>query len=131
VPTYEYKCNNEDCEAYFECSMTISEYRKSKDQDCPECGSGTRRVITTCNFVLQGDSWPGKANRINTQMKARQNRLSKRQKERKRESPVAGLMPNVGGERTESWKDAQKLARDQGKDSLSYTPLVQAEEASK
>lgn len=132
MPTYEYRCNNEECDTYFERTMSLSQYReKGEEQNCPECDTDARRVITTCNFVLQGDSWPGKAIRINNQMAARQKKLSKRQNERKREAPVAGLVPNVGGERTESWKDAQALARDKGKDSLSYTPLVQAEEAAK
>lgn len=133
MPTYEYRCQNEECQHYFEKILSISQYREKGDhQACPECESeDVQRLITTCNFKLKGDDWPGKAMRINSQMRERQRKLAPRQEARRREEPVAGLVPNVAGERTESWKEAQRLARDKGKDSLTYTEMVRKEEAAK
>jgi len=125
MPTYEYQCK--DCNQTFERILTLKEYKVP--QVCV-CGSkNTHKIFTTCNFVLRGDSWPGKAIRISNQMRDKNKRLAGRQEERKRAEPGVSLVPNVGGERVENWREAQKLARSKGKDTESYEPLIQKERA--
>lgn len=124
MPTYEYQC--QDCGAQFERILRLKEYKVP--QVCGECHSDkTVKIITTCNFVLKGDGWPGKAMRVNAQMTEKHKILDRKQDIMKRESPGMRLAPNVNGEITDSWKDAQKLAASQGKDTQSYEPLVQKE----
>jgi hypothetical protein len=57
-------------------------------------------------------------------MAAKNRRLDAKQRERP--SPVT-LAPNVGGEQTDTWAEAQKLAASKGKDTTSYEPLVTKE----
>jgi hypothetical protein len=56
-------------------------------------------------------------------------RLDLKQMERYGTSGGASLVPNVGGEVTESWSDAAKLARDSGKDTLTYQKKIADEKS--
>lgn len=126
MPFYSYQCN--DCESEFEKLLKFSEY--DKPQECPHCNSGnTEKQIVMCSVVFKGDGWCDKNLRIKKQMRAKNKKLDKKQKERW-EGKVT-LAPNVDGERVESWSDAQKLAKSKGKSSGSYDGLVQKEKASK
>ena len=49
----------------------------------------------------------------------------------KRDAPNVTLVPNVNGERVDSWSDAQKLAKDLGKNTESYNSLIKKENDSK
>jgi hypothetical protein len=60
-------------------------------------------------------------------MAEKNRRLEAKQEERRRDAPGVKLAPNVGGERVDSWADAQKLAKSQGKDAGSYDKLVATE----
>lgn len=123
MPTYEYIC--QDCGNHFERILPLKDYKQP--QTC-ECGSeNTGKTFSTCNFVLKGNGWPGKNLRVDSQMTAKNKRLSSRQDEKKREEAGMRLVPNVDGERTDSWRDAQKLAASKGKDTTSYEPLVRRE----
>jgi putative FmdB family regulatory protein len=129
MPTYEWRCK--DCSETFEKTLRLSEYRElGGELPCPHCESqNTGQIFTTCNFNLKGDDWPGKSIRINNQMRERQERLKPRQDAKRREEPGVRLAPNVGGERVGSWKDAQRLAASQGKDTASYEPMIRKEKS--
>ena len=64
-------------------------------------------------------------------MAEKNRKLDERQKEKQRySSGNISLAPNVGGERVDSWSEAQKLAGSLGKNTESYVPLI-AEEKGK
>jgi hypothetical protein len=86
-------------------------------------------VLSSVGFILKGDGWVGKANKIKGQMAEKNRRLDARQAERKRDSQGVTLAPNVDGERVGSWSEAQKLAASKGKNVESYTPKVRAEQS--
>lgn len=126
MPTYEYQCST--CSEVFECRLSVA------DSDTPQscaCGGPGTKLISLPSFILKGDGWVGKNLRIEGQMRKKNERLDARQNELRREAPVATLVPNVAGERTESWSEAQSLAASRGKDASTYTPMVAAEKAAK
>lgn len=114
MPTYEYECPN--CESHFECMLPMSEYKTP--QPC-ECGALAARVLSLPNFILKGDDWVGKNLKIKGQMADRHSRMGKRQEEMKRDAPGVKLVPNVNGERVDSWSEAKSLAASKGKDTRS------------
>lgn len=118
MPTYEYRCPK--CEKPFEVFLPMSRYDES--QNCPECGEGpaVRLVSGGAGFILKGDDWASKNNRVKGQMASNRQRAGVRQKEMVRDAPSVTLVPNVAGERTESWSDASKLAASKGKDTAGY-----------
>jgi len=123
MPTYDYEC--EACETAFERYLPMAEY--NAPQTCEKCGATAKKVISTVSFVLAGDAWPGKANKIKNQMAAKNKRLDKKQAEQKRDRPGMTLAPNVNGERVDSWSDAKKLAESKGLNTASYDPKVRQE----
>jgi len=124
MPVYEYQCKS--CETAFEKRLAISNY--DDPQSCPECSSQqTTKLVSMTSFVLKGDSWPGKNDRIKRQMGAKNRRLSQKTAEMKRDAPVATLAPNVEGERVGSWREAQSLAASKGKDTSTYDTHVRKE----
>lgn len=128
MPIYTHQCNA--CTNDFTVICKIDE--RNDSQECEFCGANdSKLIISGCNFILTGDGWPGKNNRIQGQMKKRRERLKKKSGEQAREAPVATLVPNVDGERVESWSDAQKLAKDKGKKAESYDPMVRKEQKAK
>jgi putative FmdB family regulatory protein len=124
MPTYEYECPK--CGLSFDRMLPISQY--NEPQTC-DCGSVATKVISAVGFVLQGDGWPGKNLRIKGQMARKNERITARQNEMKREAPAVTLAPNVNGERAESWADAQKLASSKGLNADSYNAKVREEKA--
>ena len=124
MPTYSYRCTK--CEVEFEKMLRIANYKDP--QDCPECGTGpAKKLITVVNFNLPGDDFPGKNNRIAGQMRRKNNRLDKKQDERKFYEKKMTLAPNVEGEQTDSWGDAAKLAKEKGKSTAGYERLARKE----
>lgn len=124
MPTYEYHC--ESCDTHFERILRMSECKEP--QACPECGAGPARkkISGGSGFILKGDGWAGKNNRIAGQMRAKNKHLNAKQEERKRDAGVR-LAPNVDGERVESWGEAKKLAASKGKDTSGHDQKVRAE----
>ncbi len=124
VPIYAYACPA--CEHEFDRMLSISRY--DEPQNCPECSTVAKKRITAPMFNLVGDDWPGKANRVNNQMAEKNKRLSARQAAN--HGAPARLVPNVEGERTGSWSDAAKLAKDKGKDTSGYERMAATEKKS-
>lgn len=123
MPIYTYACDV--CEIPFEQTLPLSRY--DEPQACPSCGATARKTVAPVSFVLAGDGWVSKNGRVAAQMAEKNRRLGAKQEERRRDSPGVKLAPNVGGERVDSWSDAQKLAKSQGKDASSYDKLVASE----
>ena len=127
MPTYEFQCLK--CEHQFELILSVGS--KDAPQACPECAdSEVSRLMSTMDFVLRGDNWPGKNLLVREQMAEKNARLSQKSREKFREAPGLKLVPNVGGDRVENWKEARKLAASRGKVSETYTPMVQTEDRS-
>ena len=125
MPTYTYKC--EACEHPFEKVLPMSRYKEP--QDCPECGEGPAKKTVSggVGFILKGDGWAGKNNRINGQMRKNRQRAGARQNAMVKDAPGVSLVPNVGGERTENWSEASKLAASKGKDTSGYDAKARTE----
>ena len=123
MPIYGYTCPA--CERQFDRRLPVAQY--NAPQSCPECGAEAKKQISVPNFNLVGDDWPGKAHRINSQMAEKNKRLSARQAAN--HGSPARLVPNVEGERTDSWSDAAKLAKDKGKDTSGYDRMAATEKA--
>jgi putative FmdB family regulatory protein len=126
MPLYDYRCDK--CHTKFEKMVFLADLDKLVS--C-ECGYTAQRQISAVNFNLPGNDFPGKNNRIKQQMAVKNAKLNAKQDVMKREAPGMTLAPNVGGERVDSWADAQRLAKDKGKDTASYAPLVAKEAAAK
>jgi len=126
MPIYVFKCP--ECEEEFDQLLKLAEY--DSPQQCPKCEhEPCPRRVTKVNFNLPGDGWVSKNGRINKQMRVKNERLHRLGDERKRDAPLVHLVPNVGGEETGSWKEAQRLAASQGKNAQSYEPKVRREKA--
>lgn len=124
MPMYEFRCN--ECENLF--TVTCSVKDRIQPRKCPECSStNTEKIISLCSFILKGDDWPGKNLRVRSQMSSKNQRLDEKKKEMKGDGMVPKLVPNVNGERTDSWEEAKKLAASKGKDTTSYDPYVKKE----
>lgn len=125
MPTYSYEC--QDCEANFERILPLAEYKTP--QVC-DCGSeNTRKLITAVGLNFPGDDWASKNGRVRKQMAEKNKRLAKKEEDYKRSGMVPTLVPNVNGERTSSWSDATKLAKDKGKDTTGYEKLARKEQS--
>ena len=128
MPLYAHEC--QECQHVFDVWCKMDE--RNDPNECPECDTvDSKPIITRINFITPGDGWASKNNRIQGQMRKKTERLRQSSREQAREQPVATLAPNVDGERTESWSDAQALARDKGKNVESYSPMVAKEKKAK
>ena len=128
MPMYIYHCSQ--CEHEYQLNVRIADYQK--EQPCPKCETPNKKVFQpTRNFILKGDGWAGKNNRIKNQMRKKNERLDARTNEMKRDAPSVTLAPNVNGERVDSWSDAQKLAKSQWNSTESYEPHIAKEKESK
>jgi len=120
MPAYTYRCSV--CSTTFDRSLPLACYQEP--QTCV-CGATAERVLEPVGVILKGDGWPGKNLKIRGQMAQKNRRLSGKAKD----APTAALVPNVGGDETGTWAEAQKKAASEGKDTSTYTPLVQQEHA--
>ena len=126
---YDYECKG--CEIEYRCNIPMDDYKIP--QPCPECGLENPKLFRpTTNMIFKGDGWSTKNERIKAQMRKKNQKLDARQNEMKRDTKVGGrLVPNVDGERVDSWAEASKLAKSQGKSEQTYAPLVAKEKAEK
>ena len=128
MTTYPYQCQS--CSDPFEIEMRMSEFHTSLRPPCPSCQStNVKRVLTVPHLSFVGDGWPGKNNRVRNQMKKKNQRLAAKERDMKGDGVVPKLLPNVGGERTDSWSEAAKLARSKGNDASGYESLARKESA--
>ena len=117
MPEYAFKCP--DCGTAFFKSLALA--NRNADVPCPDCETiAKKQVAGTSGLVLRGDVWPGKNIRVKNQMKARRDRVGRREHELKMDGPQFELAPNVEGQRVDSWDEAAKLARSKGKDTTIY-----------
>lgn len=88
--------------------------------------------MTVPYVTFAGDGWASKNNRIKGQMRAKNKRLDAKERERKGDGAGGvSLAPNVDGKRTDSWSDAVKLAKSQGKDTTGYQNYARKEKLRK
>ena len=127
MPTYEYRCQ--------ECGNVQEEMHSIKTSPeffCDSCESKeplTRMISNNPGgFVIKGDTstklW--KESRLRNKKNAD---LELKQIERYGNGPK--LQPNVAGQETESWSDAQKLAKEAGIDPKTYDGYVSTEKNTK
>lgn len=124
MPVYTYHC--EQCHEDFDDSAPLAEYKDPRP--CPACTLMSPRTLGDFpGFVLRGDDFPGKNNRIRGQKARRNQHLASKEREMKGDGMVPSLVPNVGGERTDSWAEASRLAASRGKDTSGYDTYARKE----
>ena len=72
--TYEYRCR--DCNKDIEKDFPIG--KADGEVPCPSCGDMAQRAFNSMSFILKGGGWPGKSNRMNGEMTARNKRAGER-----------------------------------------------------
>ena len=128
MATYPYEC--EACGEDFEFEMSMKKYDSKGTYPCPECESTeTIRIFTVPYVIFPGDGWATKNNRIAGQMKDKNRLLAEKEREQKGDGMIPSLAPNVGGELTDSWSEASKLAKSKGKDTSGYEANARKEKA--
>lgn len=125
MASYDFHCKN--CDQNFEVRRSMSD--ASLPAFCPECSLEALRVFTVPGMVFSGDGWASKNERIRGQMSKRREQVGQRQAERYRDAPGVKLVPNVEGERTDTWTEAKSLAASKGKNTASYDSQVAKENA--
>lgn len=123
MPTYEYRCDS--------CGNVQEEMHSIKTDPeifCENCESKTPLTRLISNnaggFVVKGDS----STKLYKESRLRHKKnadLEVKQIERYGNGPK--LNPNVAGQETESWSDAQKLAKEAGIDTKTYDSYVTSE----
>jgi putative FmdB family regulatory protein len=124
MPTYTYRC--EPCDVDFDELIPLAKYQDP--QPCPTCEAMSPRIVGSFpGTIFRGDGWSSKNGRVASQMAENRKRAGTKQQELKMDGAVPQLAPNVGGERTDSWSDAAKLAKSKGKDTSGYDRLARKE----
>jgi len=123
MPTYSYKCS---CGETF--GVNVERSACTAPQPCT-CGLLARRVVGQVAFLQKGDNWIGKNMKIKGQMAEKNRRLSEKGRAKLKEAPGVTLVPNVGGERVDSWDEAKRLAASKGHDTSAYDSKIQQEKS--
>ena len=123
---YDYRCGN--CKKIEEKIHSISEGPIYK---CPECGTLMKRMISrnTTGFIMRYGT-PAIHYREKQQRKKNSAKMRKKQEERWGDAGPK-VTPNIAGVKTESWSDAQKMAKEAGMNHESFTPYVEKEKKKK
>lgn len=120
---YDYKCPS--CERVEE---QVHSMKDAPEFKCSKCGLVMERQISLSfgGFVLKGGTasthWKEKRGRLK-----RSEEMAKRQQVHKDLAPK--VHPNVAGHEVDTWRDAQKLAKEVGLNTDSYKPFVEKEKA--
>ena len=123
MPCYDYRC--ESCKRVEEQIHFMNEKPEIR---CSICGGVMVKQFTPNigGFILKGGTEA-------THWKEKRMRMSKREllgkKQRERYGTGAKIQPNVAGMEVDSWKDAQKVAKEAGMNTESYEPYVQKEKS--
>lgn len=125
MPTYDYLCVT--CKRKEEQIHRISE---SPEFKCPECGSVMEKMFSPNGggFIFKGGT-EVQHYREKRIRKKRSEELKVKQERHRQDSPK--VQPNIAGVRTDSWGDAQKMAKEAGMNHESYTPFVEKEKEKK
>ncbi len=126
MPTYDYSCSS--CKVVEEHIHPINDEPKYK---CPKCGKVMKKIISGSfgGFIMKGGT-PA------IHYREKQQRLKNSEKMEKKQRQTWGdsgpkIAPNIAGVRTDSWSDAQKMAKEAGMNHESYTPYVEKEKKKK
>lgn len=122
MPIYTFRCST--CEKTFD--KGLSRENRTEPQVCA-CGGEAQQTVSDVGFVMKGDGWVGKNMKIKEQMAAKNARLTQKGREKLRDAPGMTLVPNVAGERVDSWQEAKRLAASLGKDTSSYDAKIEVE----
>lgn len=121
MPTYDYHCSK--------CEKTEEHIHGMLEQPeilCSSCNTVMQKVIGVSQFSIKGGTeashWKEKRYRLQ-----RSEEMSKRQRARYGDQMKAA--PNVMGHRTDTWSDAQKLAKECNIPTDSYEPWVAKEKS--
>lgn len=135
MPTYQYLCSNQKCNAEIEDTASMSSFKEHHPK-CPKCESSMNYiwVPTVTQFILSdgpSGSWPSKGNRFKEYRQKQHEKVGKKQKERYGDG--GKLVPNYAGKETESWAEAKELAtKDVGKEAASsFDTIINKESAKK
>jgi putative FmdB family regulatory protein len=125
MPTYDYQCTA--CKRKEEKIHRISENPEFK---CPDCGEVMERLFSpnAGGFIFKGGT-PTINDREKRLRKKRSEKLKIKQERHRQDSPQ--VQPNIAGVQTDSWADAQKMAKEAGMNHESYTPFVEKEKKKK
>lgn len=132
MPIYSFKCTDPNCGEDTTRNLLMSEYKT--EQFCDLCESLLEMQLSEggVEFVLKGDGWSGKAIKVRGQMKRKNDRLAKKERDFKNDDPcMVSLAPNVDGERVDSWAEATQLAQAKGKDTSLYESYARKEKIKK
>lgn len=97
---------------------------KTDGKSCTSCVEGLVRPVfkaSHVSIVCKGDVWVDKNLKERAYREARSDYLKVKQKE---SNFVPTLQPNYDGMEVDTWRDAQHLASQGGKDAASYQSLV-------
>jgi len=114
MPIYEFKCTT--------CKEKMDEIHPMDaipDSVSCLCGKSAVRIISPVMFSLKGEGWSGKDFKENSYRKKRYKEMGVRQTKTHSEN-TPQLIPNVDGERCDSWEDAAMLAKSKGKDTSGF-----------
>jgi len=126
MPTYDYFCSY--CDRVEEHIHLISE---EPEYLCQSCGTSMEIRISHngTGFIMKGGS-PAIHYREKLQRLKNSEKIKKKQQEKWGNSGPK-IAPNIAGVRTDSWSDAQKMAKEAGMNHESYTPYVEKEKKKK
>jgi predicted nucleic acid-binding Zn ribbon protein len=123
---YEFVCSA--CDHVQTNDLSIPEFEKAKEAgvECKACEATADYQFSTAGvqFCFKGDAWADKNYKEKKYRKNRSKYMAQRQ-DKNHIRPT--LKPNYKGQEADSWKEAQEAARDDGKQTASYEPLVQRE----
>lgn len=125
---YDFHC--EECDTLIEKDISIADFRNLPDKSMPcevsGCG-GTSKYhfnASSLEVCFKGMRWSDKNHKEKVYRNNRSAYLGAKQKEC-HHNPQ--LIANYKGQRTQDWKEAKEMARQEGKASTSYDPLIQKE----
>ena len=127
MPIYEFACR--------ECNLLEEHFHKMAEEkrahSCPECGKDMDRIFCTNFNIKDGITGPtpSKVNRENNYRRRRSKIMDKKQRAT---HATPELVPNVqnkegGAEIFDSWKEASKFAKSEGKSEKSFEQVIDKE----